>query len=479
MSKLKNIEYYLLLFIANAVAMLIELIIARILSPFFGSNNLVWTIIIGFMLLANALGNFIGGKMSDKYSIYKSKTSILLVSSISLSVIAIINRYLLSHELHDERLAVSILFISMIPNIAIGALSPLINKATIDEAADMGQKSGFLYTVITLGSLCGTFLGGLILIPKLGSSTILFGMSVLMILTAICSLFSGFKENKRAGIIMLIANIVLFGGTCFFLFNQKAIKDDIIIADTNDGYVRIYDDVYDGSPVRMFEISGGFSSAAFKDPTKRDELVFPYTKYYNLVFDKKEDVKDICMIGGAGYSYPRYIVSHYPDKNIDVIEIDGGITEAAKKYFYLQDFINEYGTDRLGLITGDGRQVLAKTDKKYDVVANDAFSGNAIVKVLATKEAAQVIKSSLKENGVYVMNIYGDINSPKIRFLSSEIKTIRACFKHVWIMQVPNTCNVMIFASDYDYNFDTEKLPLDDTATILTDDYCPVDYVIY
>ena len=229
----------------------------------------------------------------------------------------------------------------------------------------------------------------------------------------------------------------------------------------------------------MFSLSGGFSSAAFRDPAKRDELVFSYTKAYNTVLEKKDHADTLCMIGGAGYSYPRYIISHYPEKTMDVIEIDGGVTEAAKKYFYLQDFIDEYGTDRLGLYTDDGRLFLANSDKKYDVIFNDAFSGHTPARSMSTRETALIIQNSLEPDGIYASNVIGNFSCYRSLFLRSEIKTLLSVFRFVWLINAePDNAsdNWILIASDTDFGFDSYDYRILEDDIVFTDDYAPVEF---
>ena len=85
------------------------------------------------------------------------------------------------------------------------------------------------------------------------------------------------------------------------------------------------------------------------------------------------DVKNSAMIGGAAYQYPKYYISHFLDKKMDVIEIDPVSTKIAREYFYLDDLIAEYGDTRLGLYNEDGRVFLSRCEQKYDAILNDAF----------------------------------------------------------------------------------------------------------
>jgi len=64
-----------------------------------------------------------------------------------------------------------------------------------------------------------------------------------------------------------------------------------------------------------------------------DELLYDYTKAYHLFSTLLPDAQEVVMFGGAAYSYPQSFVKTYPDKNIDVVEIDKDLTKLAKKYF--------------------------------------------------------------------------------------------------------------------------------------------------
>lgn len=73
----------------------------------------------------------------------------------------------------------------------------------------------------------------------------------------------------------------------------------------------IYNAVLNGNNVRILNIDSGFESATFTDEDKVNELVFDYTRYYDLMFNAKIDINNVLLIGGAGYSYPKYYISHY------------------------------------------------------------------------------------------------------------------------------------------------------------------------
>ena len=71
---MRKYKYEITLFMMNALAMSLELVASRLLSPYFGNANIVWTCIIGIILLSNSIGNILGGKFSDK-EVYKKHSN--------------------------------------------------------------------------------------------------------------------------------------------------------------------------------------------------------------------------------------------------------------------------------------------------------------------------------------------------------------------------------------------------------------------
>jgi spermidine synthase len=195
------------------------------------------------------------------------------------------------------------------------------------------------------------------------------------------------------------------------------------------------------------------------------------------------------MIGGAGYSYPKHFISNNLDKNMDVVEIDRQITEIAKKYFYLDTLLDEFdikNTKRLNLITEDGRVFLNKNKKKYDVILNDAFSGNVPAPTLTTIEAIKHIKNSLNNNGLYMSNIISTLEGSRSRFLKAEVNTLSKVFKNVYTIPCVSLTdinllqNFMVIATDQDLSYpNTYELQLSENEIILTDTYCPVEQLSY
>lgn len=495
---MKKYRLEIVLFIVDAIYMILELIASRLLSPYFGSSNLVWTSIIGIILLSNSVGNFIGGKIADKDCSKSNLKLILKVSGIVVLVIPFIQEFILaviSFYISSIKVGaiISAVLLFFIPSMLFGFFSPIIIKLKMNDLENVGSTSGRIYAIATLGSLTGTFLGGFVLLPSFGSNQLLFILAAILFLLVF---LVGEMDIKKDLIFVIIA--VILSGTFFYFFSAwNNLQGTAVISgsynamvsyDTQYGKVCIYNTENGDESYRTLLVDKGHESATFISEDKCYDLVYEYTKYYDLMFESSKDIKNTLMIGGAGYSFPKYYISNYLDKSIDVVEIDEDITKIAKKYFYLDKLIEDYdlnNTNRLGLIAEDGRTYLNKNTKKYDAILNDAFAGESPAETLTTVEAAQKVHDSLTENGLYLSNVISSIDGENSKFIKAEVNTLKQIFKNVYVVPCNNYNNSetiqnnMVIATDDTLTLaNSVNLDIPSDTIILTDNYCPVDSLI-
>ncbi len=247
--------------------------------------------------------------------------------------------------------------------------------------------------------------------------------------------------------------------------------------------------------IKWLFINDERSSAMYLDD---DELVFEVLKYYHLVKHFNPDFKRTMMIGGSGYAFPKDFLNKYPQAEIDVVEIDPGLTDIAKKYFNLKD------NSRLGIIHEDGRTFINHSNKKYDAIFLDAYKSILTVPYqLTTVEAVQKMSSMLNDNGVILANLIGNFNPNQNLFLRAEIKTFKSVFKHTWLFAVQNPNpsnedidkyqNFILVASKKPLEVDLSsndpqidsflkhliKDNFSKDAIILTDEYAPVEFYTF
>ena len=191
---------------------------------------------------------------------------------------------------------------------------------------------------------------------------------------------------------------------------MKLNDDEILLELEDKGYGRIVirEQVEDGKPVRILLVNDARESGTYTKKSKRNDLYFRYTHAFNRIFEVNYDIHDTLLIGGAGFSYPKYYISHFPDKRMDVVEINPKMVELAMKYFYLDELYDKYELDknnRLHIYISDGSTYLEKTEKKYDAIINDAYIGSTLDRSLLTSHLTELVRRRLSGGGVYVINI--------------------------------------------------------------------------
>ena len=83
---------YLTEFFAGMSVMAVELGASRLLAPYFSSSQIVWTIIIGTIMIAMALGNIYGGRKADKDKDPGKLYGRILIAAIWIALIPVIGK---------------------------------------------------------------------------------------------------------------------------------------------------------------------------------------------------------------------------------------------------------------------------------------------------------------------------------------------------------------------------------------------------
>ena len=86
---------YLTEFFAGLAVMAVELGASRLLAPYFSSSQIVWTIIIGTIMIAMALGNLYGGRAADKNPDPSRLYARILVAAVWIGAIPVLGKYLI------------------------------------------------------------------------------------------------------------------------------------------------------------------------------------------------------------------------------------------------------------------------------------------------------------------------------------------------------------------------------------------------
>ncbi len=419
--------------------MAVEMASFRLMAPFFGNSIIVWTNILGIIMIALALGYYIGGKIADKYPNPKIFFKIVITGSLLVLAIPFFGKpplevlsLFINHSLIGSSFAAS-LVLFLIPFILFGTISPYLIRLSNKLVKKTGSVAGTIFAYSTIGSIIGTFLPTLVTVPIFGvkRTIILFG--------AILCINAAIGLGKKTFYLLLVP--FLLTGLWGSKFTSPSTRDTIAQAESPYNYLEIFKDKYEN----MYLIQNnamGIQSMYSKNTVLTHGK---YWDFFNIIPIISETQKqDIAIIGLAGGIIPRqfdYFFKKEYDLQIDGVEIDPQISKLAKEYFKM-DYQN------LNIINQDGRNFLRQTEKKYDAIIVDAYHEFYIPQHLSSDEFFKITKSKLKENGVIAMNFNAADTESEV--FQRYIATIKNSYEHVGYMHIPESYNYLILGTNAD-----------------------------
>lgn len=237
-NKLINTKWFLYLteFFAGMSVMAVELGASRLMAPYFSSSQIVWTVIIGVIMIAMAVGNVWGGSMADKSKSPDRLYRRVIIAAIWIALIPFVGRwmiagisFLLATFITKNFLVwaafAACLLIFAFPCVLLGTVTPSLTKFTVDNLDDTGKTVGRLNALNTIGSIIGTFVPTFVTIPAVGTAATFLIFSG--VLAAIGLAYFIFERKKTvAGCIAVILICALgFGVPGYsFAFWEKDLR---------------------------------------------------------------------------------------------------------------------------------------------------------------------------------------------------------------------------------------------------------------
>jgi MFS family permease len=194
----RNAAAAALVFVGGFILMVLEVIGARFLAKDFGSSFHVWVSQIGVVLIALALGYYLGGALADRWHKISLLAGLLVPAGVALILIPncaswlidmIITRHPPDQPIPaiwrklDPVLGSALVF--LMPCVILATLSPYMIRLSTRSLSQVGRASGFIIGASTLGSIAGVFISGFVLIDHLHLSTIFRLMGMLTLLLGI------------------------------------------------------------------------------------------------------------------------------------------------------------------------------------------------------------------------------------------------------------------------------------------------------
>lgn len=447
---LKNKLYlYLTEFFAGMSVMAVELGASRLLAPYFSSSQIVWTIIIGTIMIAMALGNLYGGKKADKDPNPDKLYGRILIAAIWIAAIPVVGKYIilgisgvLILAVNSNFLIIAAFIACMIifvfPLFLLGTVTPSLVKFSVDSLDDSGSVVGKLNAFNTIGSIIGTFVPTFISIPAVGTSiTFLIFAGILLILCIIYFVSSkiNFKEAKKVPVsIVLFIVCCILGHNGSFAFWQTDLTFE---GESIYNYLQVYENSQE--VVLSTNVLFGVQSVYLKDKGMTG-MYYDYAMaapYMSGVIEK--DNLDVLILGNGSGTFATQCKRYFDNCNIEGVEIDQKITDLAVEYFDLPKDVP--------VTTYDGRAYLNAIDRKYDVIMVDAYQDITIPFQMSSIEFFTLVKDHLKDDGVMVvnMNMRGQSEGNINQYLAD---TISHAFSEIYTVEVSGSTNRELFASN-------------------------------
>ncbi len=436
------------IFASGALIMVLEMVGARLMAPYLGTSVIVWTSLIGVVLACLAVGAFVGGRLADKNISQATLAKILSGAGfgsaftglgyafVGASITTYIDNIYLSA-------VVAAICLFALPAVFFGMISPYIIRLRLADISTSGATVGRLYALSTTGSIVGTFLGGFVLISFFPSTYILLGTSAAMLILALLVALVGRKDKvKKSDIlpsIFLLFCLPLVGYTNHITAEFMTQNGTPPPIETPHNSIRLSQGINEHNrPIRYMATDPGYAqSGMYID--KPTELLFEYTQYYSLGTVLFPKAHSILMLGGGGYSVPKWLLAGHgglDGKNLrlDVVELDPGMTRIAKESFGLKD------DPRMRIFHTDARRYVNLNTQKYDLVFVDVFNSHYSVPFhMGTIEAGKALRHSVNDSGAILMNVISAFEGENSHILQGIYGALKQSFDKIYIFAVrPN-----------------------------------------
>ena len=437
--RLKRVYPLAVVFLTSMGVMIVELAASRLVSKYFGTSLYTWTTVIGVILGGISLGNYVGGKLADRYPPKDLASVLLLVSSILVFLVLLLDPVLAailrasgSSSLTGGMVARAVLAITLLfflPSAALGSVTPAIAKLVLLNASGVGNAVGKVYAFGALGSIVGTFLSGYVLIPLLGVRSI-----VLVVGGVVGALSILMGKARIPAAVWLGVMLVLF-----LLLSIGADGLDTLYARYSPySYIEVRDKTEGERRERVLVMDGLIHNRY--DPSDPDDLLYEYERIFAAITKeyaaaRRGPISTLTMGGGA-FLFPQYLERHFPG-NHEVVEIDQEVVRTARRFFDLPMDTSVH------IDVADARTFVnwAQGRRSYDIAYLDAFNSYSVPGHLTTREFLRSLKGLLSDDGLLICNLI-DVFSIG-RFLGAFMITARSEFAEVAVYERPGTaCDV-------------------------------------
>ena len=426
---MRKILYFTTLFSGGFAVLVIEILGARLITPYFGNTIFVWSALITITLTALSIGYYIGGRIGDTAHnpthIFYRSIYIAGMCTVLIPLIALILLDSISLFGHITGPLITSALIFLFPISALSSATTIAVRLHHEIHKRIATSAGTVFAWSNAGSIIGALASGFLIIPLMRIDVAIYFMGLLLMILG----FSG--SHIRLRTIFTGILIIIVGGIPFLdttkpigeLFAKDGLYGTVSVRTHPElGTCLLVDNVTQGCDTGNIETNHGV---------------------FHKLTEPAKDISSgshVLFLGlGAGIG-PKYVTRSDIYKTI--IEIDPLVQQMSEQFFGVTN------TENQKIITGDARSFLRNTNDIYDVIIVDLYKGSGTDASVWSREMFQLLSDRLTPTGLITLNIPG-IASPMDKHVASALTTIETVFHFVQIdAEHPSeVSNIVIYAS--------------------------------
>jgi len=439
----------LLVFVVGAASLGAEIAAARLLAPYFGASTVVWANTIGVVLVALSVGYWFGGRFADRHPHMRGLCLLVLAAALLIAVVPFAARPFLgfSADAFDSVSVVGfagslfgVLVLVAVPVTLLGAAAPWAVRLAVAAVDRSGEVVGRLYATSTAGSLLGTMLAALLLIPALGTQRTFLVFALALALVAVAGL--GWRFLAAPALLALVISLpvgtIKAADTGRVLYEAETTQEYARVVERPDG-ARVLE-LNEGQAVHSLYRPGSYLTGDYWD----GHLVLPLAAARDAVLSasprrgSSPAPRRIAILGNGAGTVARAYGHFFPETAVDAVEIDPELTELGRRFFDLRN-------RRMRTYAEDARPWLRRSDGGYDAIMVDAYRQPYIPFYLATREFFELAEERLAPGGVAIVNVGHPQGSDELERVLG--RTMAEAFPTVMRYPIEST-NTLLLASD-------------------------------
>ncbi len=427
---------YVLVFTAGFVTLGVELSAARLLDPWFGNSLIVWASLIGLILFYLAVGYWLGGRIADRSPSQVTLLRLTGVAALGIGLVPTLARPVLGVAgqgladfdaglLAGSMAAVWVLF--AVPITLLGCVSPFAIRLAIRDVQHSGQVAGRVYALSTAGSIFGSFLPVLFLIPTIGTRATFAVLSAVLLIVVSAGLL---RSRRPLEAVIALAGLALVAWLGWRPVGPiKPVSGLLYETESAFNYIQVIDAGFERQ-LRLNEGEGIHS--VYRPAGGLADGIWDYfllAPAFNPAPYDPGRVRRAAILGLAAGTMAHLFTDAYGPIELDGAELDPEIIAVGRTWF-------DMNQPNLNAVSADARRFLRSSPHTYDLIAVDAYRPPYIPFHLTTVEFFQLARDHLARDGVVAVNVgRTDTDNSLVHAMAA---TMGQVFPSVYVVDEPS-----------------------------------------